>query len=69
MLAQALEPARRKKITDLDLFGIYTQATTVRQYPGQTTAANVIGLVHSDGTGAAGIEPSTTASLPAPTAT
>jgi cell division protein FtsI (penicillin-binding protein 3) len=41
---------------DLGLPGIYTQATTQRQYPGHTTAANVIGTVHSDGTGAAGIE-------------
>ncbi len=56
VLAQALDPAAAKKITDLDLYGIYTQATTQRQYPGQTTAANIIGLVHSDGTGAAGIE-------------
>jgi cell division protein FtsI (penicillin-binding protein 3) len=56
LLAQSLEPAAAKKITDLDLTGIYTQATTLRQYPGQTTAANVVGLVHSDGTGAAGIE-------------
>jgi cell division protein FtsI (penicillin-binding protein 3) len=56
VLAQALEPLAAKQVTDLDLLGIYTQATTLRQYPGQTTAANVIGLVHSDGTGAAGIE-------------
>jgi cell division protein FtsI (penicillin-binding protein 3) len=56
ILAQALEPLTAQKITSLDLVGVYTQATTLRQYPGQTTGANVIGLVHSDGTGAAGIE-------------
>ena len=56
VLAQALEPLAAQKVTGLDLVGVYTQATTLRQYPGQTTAANVVGLVHSDGTGAAGIE-------------
>jgi cell division protein FtsI (penicillin-binding protein 3) len=56
VLAQALEPLAANKIIALDLKGIYTQATTIRQYPGQTTGANVIGLVHSDGSGAAGIE-------------
>jgi len=60
LLAQAVDPVSARKITDLlaakQWGGIYTQATTQRQYPGQTTAANVIGTVHSDGTGAAGIE-------------
>ena len=56
VLARALSPLQAQKITDLDLGGIYTQATTQRQYPGRTTAANIIGTVHSDGTGAAGIE-------------
>ena len=56
VIATALSPADAQKVTDLGLAGIYTQATTQRQYPGRTTAANVIGTVHSDGTGAAGIE-------------
>ena len=38
------------------MIGIYTQPSTSREYPGRTTAANIIGTVHSDGTGAAGIE-------------
>ena len=29
--------------------GIYTQATTQRQYPATTTAANIVGTVHSNG--------------------
>jgi cell division protein FtsI (penicillin-binding protein 3) len=58
LLATALSPAAAQQVLDLGLAGIYTQATTQRQYPGQTTAANVIGTVHSDGTGAAGIEAS-----------
>jgi cell division protein FtsI (penicillin-binding protein 3) len=56
VLARALSPVAAQKIENLDLTGIYTQATTQRQYPGHTTAANIIGTVHSDGTGAAGIE-------------
>jgi cell division protein FtsI (penicillin-binding protein 3) len=56
VLATALSPVAAQKITDLGLTGIYTQATTERQYPGRTTAANVLGTVHSDGSGAAGIE-------------
>jgi cell division protein FtsI (penicillin-binding protein 3) len=55
-LANAVPPLTAQRVEDLDLAGIYTQATTQRQYPGRTTAANVIGTVHSDGSGAAGIE-------------
>ncbi len=58
LLATALAPTAAQQVMDLGLAGIYTQATTQRQYPGHTTAANVIGTVHSDGTGAAGIEAS-----------
>jgi cell division protein FtsI (penicillin-binding protein 3) len=56
LLATALSPVTAQKVVALGLGGIYTQATTQRQYPGHTTGANVIGTVHSDGTGAAGIE-------------
>lgn len=56
LLATALAPVSADKIMALGLTGIYTQATTQRQYPGQSTAANIVGLVHADGTGAAGIE-------------
>jgi cell division protein FtsI (penicillin-binding protein 3) len=56
VLATALNPTAAQKVVDLRLPGIYTQATTQRQYPGHTTGANVVGTVHSDGKGAAGIE-------------
>jgi cell division protein FtsI (penicillin-binding protein 3) len=56
LLGTALAPAAAQKVMDLDLVGIYSQATTQRQYPGHTTGANVIGTVHADGTGAAGVE-------------
>jgi cell division protein FtsI (penicillin-binding protein 3) len=55
-IASAQSPEIAAQVSDLDLVGIYTQATTQRQYPGHTTAANIIGTVHFDGTGAAGIE-------------
>ncbi len=56
ILATALPATRAQQVEKLGLRGIYTQATTQRQYPGATTAANVVGTVHSDGSGAAGIE-------------
>jgi cell division protein FtsI (penicillin-binding protein 3) len=56
VLATALSPDLAQRITALDLPGVYTQATTQRQYPGHSTGANVIGTVHSDGNGAAGVE-------------
>jgi cell division protein FtsI (penicillin-binding protein 3) len=61
LLATALSPAVAKQIEDLQLRGkplpgLFTQATTQRMYPGKTTASNVVGLMQSDGAGAAGIE-------------
>lgn len=56
VLATALSEAQAQQITAKKFIGVYTQATTQRQYPGGTTAANVIGFVHSDGSGGAGIE-------------
>ena len=56
VLATALSPVLAQKVMNLQLVGIYEQATTQRQYPSRTTAANIVGTVHSDGSGAAGIE-------------
>ena len=61
LLATALSPAAAKQIEDLRLDGkplpgIFAQATSQRLYPGKSTGANVIGLVKSDGVGAAGVE-------------
>ncbi|MGX7680411.1 peptidoglycan D,D-transpeptidase FtsI family protein [Jatrophihabitans sp. DSM 45814] len=63
LLGTALSPATAKQVEDLTLrgeplAGIFSQATMQRLYPGGTTAGNVVGLVQSDGTGAAGIEQS-----------
>jgi cell division protein FtsI (penicillin-binding protein 3) len=56
LLASALPPSTAQRVQDLDLTGIYSQPTTRREYPGHSTAANIVGTVHSDGSGAAGIE-------------
>lgn len=56
LLATALSPTAAQRVMALNLLGIYEQATTTREYPGRTTGANVVGTVHADGTGAAGIE-------------
>lgn len=61
LLATALSPAAAKQIEELTysgkpLSGIFSQATLQRLYPAQSTGSNVVGLVQSDGTGAAGIE-------------
>jgi cell division protein FtsI (penicillin-binding protein 3) len=61
LLATAVSPAVAKQIEELRLDnealpGIFVQATSQRLYPGKTTASNVVGLVKSDGMGAAGIE-------------
>ncbi|MCW2541326.1 MAG: penA [Frankiales bacterium] len=61
LLGSSLPPAAATQVQNLTLdgkplTGIYTEATMQRLYPGHTTGANVIGLVHSDGSGAAGIE-------------
>ncbi|MFN2517761.1 MAG: peptidoglycan D,D-transpeptidase FtsI family protein, partial [Jatrophihabitantaceae bacterium] len=56
VLARALAPVDAQHVEHVGLKGVYTQATTQRQYPGRSTAANIVGTVHSDGTGAAGIE-------------
>lgn len=56
VLARAMSPVSAQRIMDLGLKGIYSQAATKRQYPGHTTAANIIGTVFADGSGAAGIE-------------
>jgi cell division protein FtsI (penicillin-binding protein 3) len=56
VLAKAIDPALAQKVAALNLVGIFSQDTTTRMYPGGTTAANILGTVHADGSGAAGIE-------------
>jgi cell division protein FtsI (penicillin-binding protein 3) len=56
VVATALSPVTAQKVSDLGVPGVYTEATTARQYPGTSTAANVLGTVFGDGNGAAGVE-------------
>ncbi|HTZ45195.1 MAG TPA: penicillin-binding protein 2 [Jatrophihabitans sp.] len=61
LLGTAISPAVASQIENLTLdgkplAGLFSQATMQRMYPAQTTGSNVVGLVQSDGTGAAGIE-------------
>jgi cell division protein FtsI (penicillin-binding protein 3) len=62
LLATAVSPAVADQISNLSfngkaIVGIFPEATEQRLYPDGTTGSNIVGLVHSDGTGgAAGIE-------------
>lgn len=59
-LARHLEPrvadALVKKLNQADLPGVYTDKDTLRIYPGNDVAANLIGFVGADGNGLAGVE-------------
>lgn len=55
-LARAVTPALGLSIIDLDLPGIGVLPTSKRVYPDGTLASNVLGFVHLDGTGGAGLE-------------
>jgi cell division protein FtsI (penicillin-binding protein 3) len=55
-LAHAVTPALSAQIMDLELPGIGVLPTTRRVYPDGTLASNVVGFVHLDGSGAAGLE-------------
>ena len=55
-LVHAVTPALSARIMDLALPGIGVLPTTRRVYPDGTLASNVIGFVHLDGSGAAGLE-------------
>ncbi|MFL6161207.1 MAG: peptidoglycan D,D-transpeptidase FtsI family protein [Jatrophihabitantaceae bacterium] len=61
LLGSAVSPAVAKQIENLRLHnqplaGLFSQATLQRLYPAQTTGSSVVGLIQSDGAGAAGIE-------------
>lgn len=56
VLARSVSPLAGEQVMKLGLIGVYSQGTTMRQYPGQTTGANIVGMVHANGSGAEGIE-------------
>lgn len=55
-LARRIDPAVAQAITDLELPGIGTLDEQSRQYPGTSTAAQVVGFVNADSQGLAGVE-------------
>ena len=57
-LARAVEPEVWDRVKDLNLAGIFSQATTRREYPSGDLAANLIGFVGQDGQGLGGVESS-----------
>jgi cell division protein FtsI (penicillin-binding protein 3) len=56
LLSHAVTPAEGNAVLALDQPGIATPDTTKRIYPDGTLASNVVGLVHSSGVGASGLE-------------
>jgi cell division protein FtsI (penicillin-binding protein 3) len=55
-LARAVTPTLAGQVIGLDLPGIGVLPTTKRVYPDGTLASNLLGFVHLDGSGAAGLE-------------
>jgi cell division protein FtsI (penicillin-binding protein 3) len=56
LLAHAVSPAAGNAVLKLDQPGIATPDTSKRIYPDGSLASNVVGLVHSSGIGASGLE-------------
>ena len=59
-LARQLRPRQAERVVALlnrrNLGGVFAAADTLRSYPAQDVAANVVGFVGADGTGLAGLE-------------
>lgn len=56
ILARNLDEAMKARVEALDIDHIYLRPTYQRQYLGGRQAAHVLGFVHADGAGGAGIE-------------
>jgi cell division protein FtsI (penicillin-binding protein 3) len=55
-LAKGITPEQWRSIEALRLPGVFSERTTQRVYPAGDVAANVIGFVNAEGTGAGGLE-------------
>lgn len=55
-IAKGITPETWRRIQDLRLPGIFSEASSRRFYPGDKLAANVVGFVGAEGKGLAGIE-------------
>jgi len=55
-LAKNVTPDVWARVAELRLAGVFSEPTTTRVYPAGAVAANVVGHVRADGTGASGLE-------------
>lgn len=55
-VVKGITPEQWYEIRDLDLPGLYSERVIIRNYPAGTLAANVVGLVGSEGNGLEGLE-------------
>lgn len=56
VLQKNITPLNWRKISELGINGIYSEATSDRVYPTATAASALVGFVQSDGTAGAGLE-------------
>ncbi len=56
VLQKNVTPLNWRKISQLGINGIYSEATSERSYPTSTAAASLVGFVRSDGTAGGGLE-------------
>ena len=56
VLQKNVTPLTWRKIADLGINGIYSEATSDRNYPTSTAAASLVGFLQSDGTAGGGLE-------------
>jgi cell division protein FtsI (penicillin-binding protein 3) len=56
VLARNITPLNWRKISELGVNGVYSEATSDRNYPTSTAAASLVGFLRSDGTAGGGLE-------------
>jgi cell division protein FtsI (penicillin-binding protein 3) len=55
-IAKEVSPQDAKRISDLNIAGVYIRSSSRRVYPQGELAANILGFVNSSGSGAGGVE-------------
>ncbi len=56
VLQKNITPLNWRKISELGINGVYSEATSDRNYPTSTAAASLVGFVQSDGSAGGGLE-------------